>query len=164
MIRNTLFIFLVIQALFVSSLFALETVALDAISGKAKSEHKHLLLFFHKKYCGFCEKMKNVTLDDPKVKSYIDKHFIFIDVGINDKGMIQHKSFNGTKHAYARSLGISLYPSVGFIDGNNTLVYGTIGYRDSKAFDIILKYVQSKAYISMELEAYKDELEFAKDE
>jgi len=152
------------QTLFVSPLFAMETVELDALSHKAKFENKHLLLFFHKEHCGFCEKMKNVTLEDSKVKSFIDKHFIFVDVGINDEGTIQHKDFNGTKHAYAKSLGISLYPSVGFIDGNNTLVYGTIGYRDSGAFDIILHYVQSKAYIGMELQAYKDALEFAKDE
>jgi len=152
------------QTLFVSPLFAMETAELDPFSHKAKSKNKHLLLFFHKEHCGFCKKMKNMTLEDPKVKSFIDRHFIFVDVGINDEGTIQNKDFNGTKHEYARSLGISLYPSVGFIDGNNTLVYGTIGYRDSEAFDIILKYVQSKAYISMELEAYKDELEFAKDE
>lgn len=164
MIRKILFIYLLIQTLFVSALFAIDMVNIDAISNKAKSENKHLLLFFHKEHCGFCKKMKNVTLEDPKVKGFIDKQFIVVDVGINDEGTIQHKDFNGTKYEYAKSLGISLYPSVGFIDGNNTLVYGTIGYRESEAFELILNYVQSKAYIGMELEAYKDELEFTKEE
>jgi len=61
------------QTLFVSQLFAMETVELDALSHKAKSENKHLLLFFHKEHCGFCEKMKNVTLEDPKVANSTHK-------------------------------------------------------------------------------------------
>ena len=139
-------------------------IDIDALSKKAAKENKHLLLFFHKFGCGFCEKMMDVTLDDDFIEDFVDKHFIFVDIGIDDEGIVIHKDFKGSKHAYAKSLEISFYPTVGFVDGNNSIVYGVIGYRSVEKFMRALKYIKSNAYKSMDLEAFETQLDFESDE
>ena len=140
--------------------FSSPLIDIDSLSKQARTQHKHLLLFFHKFGCSFCEKMQDVTLDDEKIEVYIEKNFIFVDMGIDDEGFIKHNSFQGTKHAYAQSLEISFYPTVGFIDGNNSIVYGVIGYRPAESFMQVLKYIESDAYKRMDLETFKTKLDF----
>lgn len=139
-------------------------IDIDALSKQAAKENKHLLLFFHKFGCGFCEKMMEITLDDENIDHYINKHFIFVDIGIDDEGIVIHKDFKGSKHAYAKSLEISFYPTVGFVDGNNSIVYGVIGYRGIEPFMKALKYIESEAYKSMGMEDFKTQLDFESDE
>ena len=88
------------------------------------------------------------------------QYFIFVDIGIDDKGSIVHRDFTGSKHGYAQSLEISFYPTVGFVDGNNSIVYGVIGYRDIETFSLLLRYIYSGEYKVMEWEDFKSKVEF----
>ncbi len=38
---------------------------------------------------------------------------------------------------YTKSLETGFYPSMGFIDGNISIVYGVIGCRDSETFSLL---------------------------
>ena len=146
---------------FTSSLFGdINIINIDQLSLQAKKENKHLLLFFHKDGCGFCEKMRYETLDDNDIEDTIDKYFIFVDIGIDDEGSIQHRDFTGSKHGYAKSLEIDFYPTVGFVDGNNSIAYGAIGYRDIETFSLLLKYIYSGEYKAMKWEDFKSNVEF----
>jgi len=100
------------------------------------------------------------TLDDATIEDVIDEYFIFVDIGIDDEGSILHHDFNGSKHGYAKSLEIGFYPTVGFVDGNNSIVYGVIGYRDSETFSMLLQYIYSGEYKVIEREDFKGKLEF----
>ena len=135
-------------------------INIDMLSQQAHKEHKYLLLFFHKDGCGFCEKMRYDTLDDDTIEDMIDEYFIFVDIGIDDEGSILHHDFNGSKHGYAKSLEIGFYPTVGFVDGNNSIVYGAIGYRNVEIFSMLLKYIYSAEYKVMEWEDFKSKVEF----
>jgi thioredoxin-related protein len=147
-----------------SSFCTTDTIDIDHLSLQAKKENKHLLLFFHKDGCGFCEKMIYETFDDTDIEDMIDKYFIFVDIGIDDEGSIRHRDFTGSKHGYAQSLKISFYPTVGFVDGNNSIVYGVIGYRDIETFSLLLRYIYSGEYKVMELEDFKSKVEFESEE
>ena len=156
---------LTLLLLFPSSLFSdTKNIYLEQLALKAKKEKKHLLLFFHKKGCGFCEKMRYETLNDTDIEELIEQYFIFVDIGINDKGTIEHRDFNGSKHRYAQSLKIGFYPTVGFVDGNNSIVYGVIGYRDVEVFLLLLEYIYSGEYKVMEWEDFKSKVEFEREE
>ena len=146
---------------FTSSIFSdTKSIDIDQLSLQAKKEHKHLLLFFHKDGCDFCEQMIYKTLGNNEIEDAIDKYFIFVDIGIDDEGSIQHRDFTGIKHRYAQSLEISFYPTVGFVDGNNSIVYGAIGYRDIEIFSLLLQYIYSGEYKVMEWEDFKSKVEF----
>ena len=139
-------------------------IDIDKLSQEAKQEHKHILLFFHKFGCIFCEKMKNIILGDDEIAKIISKHFIFVNIGIDDDGQVKYKNFKGTKHDYAKSLEIGFYPTVGFVDGNNSIVHGVIGYRGVKSFLKDLQYIETESYKSMDLEAFVTKLDFESDE
>lgn len=147
-----------------SSFSTTETIQIDHLSLQAKKENKHLLLFFHKYGCAFCGKMIESTLDDEGIEEIIDKYFILVDIGIDDEGSIIHRDFNGSKHRYAKSLEIGFYPTVGFVDGNNSIVYGAIGYRDIETFTILLQYIYTNAYKVMEWEDFKSKVEFERED
>ena len=158
---QTLMTSLFFLLLFTSSLLSdIQNTDIDQLSLQAKKEKKHLLLFFHKDGCGFCEKMIYETLDNDTIEALIDQYFILVDIGIDDEGSILHRDFNGSKHGYAKSLKIGFYPTVGFVDGNNSIVYGVIGYRDSDIFSLLLQYIYSGAYKVMEWEDFKSNVEF----
>ncbi len=154
---TTLLFLLFFTSLSVSSMNA---ISIDSLSLQAKKANKHLLLFFHKSGCGFCEKMRYETLEDTNIEELIDKYFIFVDIGINEEGSILHGDFNGSKHSYAKSLEIGFYPTVGFVDGNNSMVYGAIGYRDIEIFSMLLQYIYSGEYKVMEWEDFQSKVEF----
>ncbi len=146
---------------FSSSLFSdTKSIHIDQLSSQAKKTNKHLLLFFHKDGCGFCEKMIYETLADSDIEDVIDRYFIFVDIGIDDEGSIEHRDFAGSKHEYAKSLEIGFYPTVGFVDGNNSIIYGAIGYRDIETFSLLLQYIYSGDYKFMELEDFISKVEF----
>jgi thioredoxin-related protein len=156
---------LVFLLFFPSPLFSdTNSMDIDLLSLQAKKENKHLLLFFHKDGCSFCEKMRYVTLADDMIKDTIDAYFILVDVGIDDEGSIHHHDFSGSKHEYAKSLEIGFYPTVGFIDSNNSMVYGAIGYRDIETFSVLLKYIYSDNYKIMEWEDFQGKLDFEMDD
>ncbi len=158
---QTLMTALFFLLLFTSSLLSdIQNTDIDQLSLQAKKEKKHLLLVFHKDGCGFCEKMIYETLDNDTIEALIDQYFILVDIGIDDEGSILHRDFNGSKHGYAKSLKIGFYPTVGFVDGNNSIVYGVIGYRDSDIFSLLLQYIYSGAYKVMEWEDFKSNVEF----
>ncbi len=104
------------------------------------------------------------TLGDVDIEESIEQYFIYVDIGINDEGSIEHRDFTGSKHQYAKSLEISFYPTVGFVDGNNSIVYGVIGYRDTETFLLVLEYIYSGAYKVMEWEDFKSKVEFEREE
>jgi len=150
---------------FSTSLFSdTQNIHIEQLSLQAQKENKHLLLFFHKDGCGFCEKMIYETLDDSDIEDAIDKYFIFVDIGIDDEGSIKHRDFTGSKHEYAQSLEIGFYPTVGFVDGNNSIVYGAIGYRDIEMFSLLLQYIYTGEYKLMELEDFKSKVEFERED
>jgi thioredoxin-related protein len=161
---------LVIHFIFLTSFIGVcantfqNSIDIDRLSQQAKQEHKYLLLFFHKFGCGYCRKMRDVTFDDEKVERMIEKHFIFVDIGIDDAGQVKHKNFIGTKHGYAKSLEIGFYPTVGFVDGDNSMVYGVIGYRGEEAFLEVLQYVETASYRTMDLEDFRTKLDFEREE
>lgn len=158
---NSLMTTLLFLLFFSSSLFSdTKSIHIDQLSFQAKKENKHLLLFFHKDGCGFCEKMIYETLADSVIEDVIDKYFIFVDIGIDDEGNIEHRDFVGSKHGYAQSLEIDFYPTVGFVDGNNSIVYGAIGYRDIETFSLLLRYIYSGDNKVMELEDFISKVEF----
>ena len=51
---------------------------INNIVNNATNNNKQVMVFFHMSHCGYCIRMKNRTLTNPQVKSYIDKHFVFI--------------------------------------------------------------------------------------
>ncbi len=137
-------------------------INIDNISIEAKKQSKHTLLFFHMTRCPYCKKMEKFTFRNKDIKKQLEKSFIFVDVNIDDDDNIKYKNFFDTKKQFAKHLAIRFYPTVIFINDDNTIVYMLKGYRTKNKFNIVLNYIKSLSYLDMSLESYIDELEFNK--
>ncbi|HHB93649.1 MAG TPA: hypothetical protein ENK88_00695 [Campylobacterales bacterium] len=132
---------------------------IDKLSIQAKDTNKSIMIFFHKDYCGFCEKMEE-NIDSKKIQKEIKKDFLLLPLNIDDEEIVSYKGFKGSNHKFAKEFGITLYPTLIFIDGNNKAIYSTIGYRKKEELSNILKYISSKSYKTIDFETFKTNLEF----
>ena len=136
---------------------------IDKLSVQATKENKVVMIYFHMKYCPYCKRMNKKTINAKNIKKQLSKYFIVPDININNNGIITHKNFQGSKKDFAKKLGISLYPTVVFIDNNN-VVYKVRGYRNKNKFVEILKFITSKSYKEMDFEDFLVELELNSNE
>ncbi|MCK4442664.1 MAG: thioredoxin fold domain-containing protein [Sulfurovaceae bacterium] len=132
---------------------------IDKLSIQAKDTNKSVMIFFHKDYCGFCEKMEE-TIDSKKIQQEIKKDFLLLSINIDDDEIVAYQGFKGNNHKFAKEFGVTLYPTLIFIDGNNKAIYLTVGYRKKEELSKILEYIRSKSYKTMEFETFKTNLEF----
>ena len=137
---------------------------LDKSSAIAKKEHKHVMLFLHKSYCGYCESM-SFLLEEDNVSKSIEKNFILLDINRDeDDETVSYQGFKGTNREFLKELGIDFYPAMVFIDGNNKIIFNVSGYRTAKKIISILNYVSSKSYKKMSLEEFKTEEDFIEED
>ena len=150
-LRRFIFLLLVPLSLIATD-FELNQLILDA-----NKTDKQLLLFFHKDRCGFCEKME-FNLDDNNISLLIKKDFIFVDINRDDDETISFKEYRGTTKGFLKNLGVDLYPTIAFLNGNGEFIYEVVGYRNKKKFSHILYYIKNKLYREITFEEFEDEL------
>lgn len=152
--------FLSLLIIFTSLLEARE-INLDKLIQKATSSHKHLFVFLHKTDCGYCEGMKEFTLQNEIIHDFIEKHFIYEHINISKKDTIYYQDFVGSGREFAREIGYEFYPTSLFFDEKGELILAEAGYRDTpqepneKRFYRILNFIQSKAYKHIYIADYK---------
>ncbi|MEA3498954.1 MAG: thioredoxin fold domain-containing protein [Campylobacterota bacterium] len=131
-------------------------INIDSLSKQAVKEKKHILIFFHMKYCPYCEKMVDESFEDKKVKQTLKKDFIVVDINTNDNENIIYQEFKGDKSKFAKEMDISFYPTVLFLDEENEVAYTLRGYRDKKKFKKVLRFIKSKSYEDMDFTEFTD--------
>jgi len=152
--------FLLLCILSLSSFASDGIINIDEIAKKeAKVEKKQIMVFFHMTRCPYCIKMINNAFSDKVAKYKMEKDYIFIDVNVDDEGLIQYKDFKGSKKDFAKSLAIGFYPTVVFINEENEIVYAMKGYRKTVTFNQVLDYITKKAYLETDFAGYLFDLE-----
>jgi thioredoxin-related protein len=150
-----LFRIIIFACCFIIPSFAQGIINIDQIAKEeATVEKKHILVFFHMTYCPYCMKMIKNAFSDTVAKKKMEEDFIFIDVNIDDGGLIKYKDFKGNKKEFSKDLAIGYYPTVIFIDKNDEIVYAMKGYRKTETFNQILDYVNKKAYLETDFAGY----------
>ncbi|MBW6489331.1 thioredoxin fold domain-containing protein [Sulfurimonas sp.] len=151
---------ILILALFLHVTIYAEPINIDNIVSQAKKENKQVLLFFNMTRCGACKEMIKTSIEDADIRRRIDRDFLYVGMNINSKDEVIHKTFKGSVHGFAKSLGINLYPSAIFLGCDNEQKYHLVGYRDKDKFSTIIEYVSTKSYKSMDLESFINEKDF----
>lgn len=136
-------------------------INLDKLIHKATLSHKHLFVFLHKTHCGYCENMKEFTLQNETIHSFINKNFIYEHINVSMNDTVIYQDFHGTAKEFANEIGYDFYPTALFFDVEGELVFAEVGYRDSKKesnekrFYKILHYINSQAYKNNHITDYK---------
>ncbi len=158
MIKNIIKTSLIILTLQLT-LYARE-ININNIISSAQKTDKHLLIWFHKTDCGYCESMKEFTLQNDTIKSFMDENFIFEHINVYEKDRVTYKNFSGNGREFAKKVGYDFYPTTLFFDENREMIFAEVGYIDNsgmpneKRFFSILNFISSKSYKKMDYEDY----------
>ena len=121
------------------------------------TKNKQVMVFFHMTHCGYCKRMGKKTLQENKVKEFIDENFELIDINIDDNEKISLHNVLYTKKDFASKLDVDFFPTVIFFDENLEITYTAKGYRKSKKFQKILEYIQTKSFERIDFYEYYKE-------
>lgn len=122
------------------------------------AKNKQVMIFFHMTHCGYCKRMKNRTLANPEIKSFMDEHFVLIDINIDDNEKVLFNNVNYSKKDFADNLDIDLFPTVVFFDEDDEITYTARGYRGIKKFQKILEFIHTKSFKKVDFfDYYKGE-------
>ncbi|MFZ9659107.1 MAG: thioredoxin family protein [Arcobacteraceae bacterium] len=135
-----------------------QTIDFNQIVKENETHKRPMMVFFHTDHCPYCKKMITEEFDNPNIKKFIDKEFYFIDINVDSKTKIIYKDFKGTADQFGDLLEVRFYPTIMFMD-NNVIVSNIKGYRNPTKFNVIMKYIATKSFESMDLETFINELE-----
>ncbi|MDR3692734.1 MAG: thioredoxin family protein [Fimbriimonas sp.] len=93
-------------------------------AAEAKSSGKLMMIDFYTDWCGWCKKLDADTYPADAVVKQSDK---FVSIKLNAE-----KDADGIR--LAKKFGINGYPTILFLDSNETLAYKVVGYEPAKDF------------------------------
>ncbi len=137
-----------------------KVINIDTLISSAKKENKHLLVWLHKTDCGYCESMKEFTLENETIKAFVKKNFIFVHINVYEKDTIKYQDFKGNGLEFAKDIGYNFYPSSLFFNNDGDIILSEVGYIDKatepneKRFYKILNFINSKSYEKINFSDY----------
>lgn len=127
-------------------------------ASEAAAENKHVMLFFQRDDCPYCERMLRESIDAEPLRSFIQEHFDVI--AINTKGS-REIAFDAnttvTEKELTEKLQVKHTPNLFFLNHENNAVARLNGYRSPARMKHLLDYVQTKAYLKTTLPDYMAE-------
>ncbi|WP_299978694.1 thioredoxin fold domain-containing protein [Desulfobacula sp.] len=103
----------------------------------AKSQNKHIFLYFHADWCTYCQQLKKTTFRNEAVLNYLKDNFISILVDTEKKKEL-------TTQWKVRGL-----PTLWFLKPDNSKISSIPGFVDAKQFLRILEYIHTANYEKM---------------
>ncbi|MBU0631244.1 thioredoxin fold domain-containing protein [bacterium] len=147
-IVNFFFLLILLPTLLLS-----REINIDNLINKASTQNKHLFIFLHWTDCVYCQEMIMFTLDTQNIQKKIKKDFIYEHINTAYKDTVKYKDFNGTSKEFVKYIGFG-YPTSVFFDQNKTIAGVFPGVYDEKEFAVILKYIKSGSYKTIEYDDY----------
>jgi thioredoxin-related protein len=148
--------------LFASFAYAAD-MDIDKIIKEARDKKKHIMFFHHIPGCPYCEAMIEENFKDDTLLKEINENFIYIDIYTSTEGTIKYRDFRGSYKDFSAHVGAFAYPATLFMNDEGDIIHRAIGYRNIDEHFAEIMYVATGSYKTMDLEAYKQKLEFEKE-
>jgi len=140
-------------------------INIDTLVQQASKEKKHLFVWLHKTDCGYCENMREFTLQNDVVKAYLKKHFIDQHINVYKDDDVIYKGLKTTARAFAKRIGYDFYPTSLFFDNDANIVLVDVGYMDGSKlsheakFYKMLHFIDTEKYKKIDFDEYQFELD-----
>jgi len=136
-------------------------IDLDRLLQTANKQNKQIMFFHHIPGCPYCKTMFDENFKDASSLKEIDNSFVYVEIYTANKSAIKFKDFRGSHEEFSAYIGAFVYPSTIFMNDEGKIIHKAIGYRNIDEYLLEIKYVSSKSYKTMDLEAYiqKQEME-----
>jgi thioredoxin-related protein len=136
----------------------LDWLAFDAATEQAKKENKHLIVDIYTSWCGWCRVMERQTYGNPEVAAYLKSNFILAKVNGESSSTLHWKGQAMSERQFAKTVGVTGYPSTFFMKPDAELLGGVPGYIKSPDFMIYAQYISTRWYEKGKIQAYVDSL------
>jgi thioredoxin-related protein len=155
---------LLLTILFTVTLNANNIINVDSAIKDIKQNGKNIMLFFHMPGCPYCKRMLDKNFKDTKVLQLIKENFVLVDIYTADSRDVLFNNNKTSPKEFAKTVGATVYPTTLFMDKNGKVYYKAVGYRNIQEYINELKYLSSKSYKKMDLDAYILHLEMSEDD
>jgi thioredoxin-related protein len=121
----------------------------------AGMEKKYVLVSFCTNTSAYCLKLDQNTYSDPAVKKLLEDKFVTVKVDGAAKNQMNINNKMITEKDLLKQFDIEGFPTMTFLDSEGKKVSGAIkGYLPPEKFLIVLKYISSDAYKSINFKDY----------
>jgi thioredoxin-related protein len=121
-------------------------LAFDAAVDQAKKENKHMIVDVYTTWCGWCKVMDRQTYGNAEVANYLTENFVLAKVNGESSAEMHWKGKVITERAFARSVGVTGFPTTYFLKPDADIIGGAPGFIPPDNFIIYAKYVSTKWY------------------
>lgn len=104
-----------------------------------KDEPRKIFVDVYTDWCGWCKKMDRSTFVDQSVVDYVNQNYYAVKLNAESSRKIVFNGHEMTEASLARSMRVSGYPTIVFIDEKFESVQPVPGYRNADQFKKILK-------------------------
>lgn len=137
----------------------------DQAMAKSKENKRKILVDVFTSWCKWCDRMDEVTYQDPKIVKYINDNYYAVKLDAEYKEDLQYlgKTYSFVKegkngyHELAAVLlnGRLSFPSTAFLDEEQNLIQSIMGYKSPASFECILSYIGANHYKSLPWSTYE---------
>ncbi len=103
-----------------------------------KNEPRKVFVDVYTDWCGWCKKMDRSTFIDPEVVNYVNENYYAVKLNAESRTTLTFKGYQVTEADIARSLKVSSFPTIVFIDETIQNIQPVPGYRTAKQFKEML--------------------------
>lgn len=114
---------------------------------KASKENKIVMVDFFTDWCHWCKVMDEKTFQNPKVAKKLKDNFVSVRLNAEDSKktlMFRDQTFNNVQ--FTRAMGVTGFPSLGFIDEKGNIITVIPGYVPAEKFLNVLEYIDQRCY------------------
>jgi thioredoxin-related protein len=121
---------------------------------KATMSGKKVLVYIYAEWCVWCQKMDNKTYTEIPVRQEISKYYYPVRIDGESSKEIVFNNQKMTMQEFAKSLGVTAYPTTLFINEDGSIIAQQGGYIKPDVFVKLLSFVGSDAYQSQEFDQF----------
>lgn len=133
-------------------------LSFDAAAAKAQKENKHLIVDIYTSWCGWCKVMDRQTYGNTEVAAFLSANFALAKVNGESASTLTWQGKTLTEREFAKTVGVTGYPSTFFMKPNADMLGGVPGYIKTPDMLIYAKYVSTRYYEKGKLQEFADSL------
>ncbi|MDN5210705.1 thioredoxin fold domain-containing protein [Fulvivirgaceae bacterium BMA12] len=118
---------------------AIKWVDIEEAQRLGKSEPRKVFVDVYTDWCGWCKKMDRSTFADESVVNYVNDNYYAVKLNAESSKKIKFNGKEMTEAYLARSMRVSGYPTIVFIDEKFESIQPIPGYRTAAQFRRILQ-------------------------